>query len=289
MKKLSIMHSTVYRYSRPVVLNEHKLMVRPREGHQLKLISHKVSVSPHASLRWSQDVQGNTIGRATFEEPTDILQVDAHSVVELDSEPWPVFDIDASAISYPFLYSEHDLTDLGPMMTQHYPDPDSLLENWVRGFVRSVPTDTLSMLKDLSAGVSKAITYVARDAEGTQTPLQTLGVQRGSCRDFAVLLAEAARNLGFGSRIVSGYRYFGDTDEPRTGDNDSTHAWVEIFLPGAGWIAFDPTNNWVGNHNLIPVGVGGDIRQLAPVAGSFAGPSDALIKMKVGVQIKSYL
>lgn len=288
MKKLSVVHSTVYRYSRPVVLNEHRLMVRPREGHQLRVISHEVGVSPNALLRWSQDVQGNTIARATFEEPTDILQVDAHSVVELDSEPWPVFDIDASAISYPFQYSEHDLTDLGPMMTQQYPDPDSLLENWVRGFVRSAPTDTLSMLKDLSAGVSNAIAYVARDAEGTQTPLQTLGVQRGSCRDFAVLLAEAARKLGFGSRIVSGYRYFGDTNEPRAGDNDSTHAWVEIFVPGAGWITFDPTNRGVGNHNLIPVGVARDIRQLVPVSGSYAGPPDALKEMKVGVRVRPY-
>lgn len=288
MTRLSFMHRTVYRYKEPVVLNEHRLMVRPREGHQLKVISHHVDVSPSASLRWAQDVQGNTVARASFREPSDVLQVDAHSIIELSSEPWPVFDIEASAISYPFHYCEYDVTDLGPMMTQQYPDPDGRLENWAKGFVRSRPTDTLSMLKDLSAGTSNDITYEAREAEGTQAPFQTLRLRRGSCRDLAVLLAEAARNLGFGSRVVSGYRYFEDEREAFNLDNGATHAWTEIFVPGAGWIMFDPTNRSVGNYNLIPVGVARDIRQLVPVSGSFAGPDDALTEMKVDVQVKRH-
>jgi transglutaminase-like putative cysteine protease len=149
--------------------------------------------------------------------------------------------------------------------------------------VRSEPTDTLSLLKDLSAGVSQSISYQAREAEGTQSPNETLDRGQGSCRDFAVLFAEAARSLDFGARIVTGYLY--NPNETLVGSNEAgtTHAWAEIFVPGAGWIAFDPTNRSIGSSNLIPVAVVRDIQQAVPVAGSFIGMSDAFIDMSVEV------
>lgn len=260
-------------------------MVRPKEGHQLRVVSHQVDVSPTASVRRAQDVNGNTVARALFTEPSHFLRIDAHSLVDLDSEPWPVFDIDASAISYPFVYSEQDLVDLAPLMAQQYPDPDNRLGNWANGFVRSRPTDTLSMLKDLSAGILNDIAYEAREAERTQAPVETLALRRGSCRDLAVLLAEAVRNLGFASRVVSGYRY-SEEQETSGFDNGATHAWTEIYLPGAGWVTFDPTNRSLGNYNLVPVAVARDIRQLVPVSGSFAGPADALEDMTIEVHLK---
>jgi transglutaminase-like putative cysteine protease len=151
--------------------------------------------------------------------------------------------------------------------------------------VASFPTDTLSLLKDLNAGVGSTITYQVREDEGTQTPSETLALGLGSCRDLATLLVEAVRCLGFGARLVSGYLH----DPTRTllgsADTGATHAWAEVFLPGAGWITFDPTNRSVGGANLIPVAVAPDIRQAMPLVGTFAGPADAFLDMSVEVSV----
>jgi len=167
------------------------------------------------------------------------------------------------------------------------PGPGRAVAGWARAFVRSDPTDTLSLLKDLSAGVSRCISYQIREDEGTQSPTQTLDRGWGSCRDFAVLLVEAARSLGFGARIVSGYLYRPDLNSIGSAEAGSTHAWAEVFVPGAGWITFDPANNGVGGFNLIPVAVARDIRQTMPVIGSFVGTTDAFQAMAVEVLVTS--
>jgi transglutaminase-like putative cysteine protease len=151
--------------------------------------------------------------------------------------------------------------------------------------VLSNPTDTLSLLKDLSAGVSGALAYETRDNEGTQTPVESLERGAGSCRDFALLFAEAARSLGLGARIVSGYLHDPGEDLYGSKGTGTTHAWAEVYLPGAGWIPFDPTNRSVGGANLIPVAVVRDISQAAPVAGSYGGSSDALEEMTIEVNV----
>ena len=167
------------------------------------------------------------------------------------------------------------------------PGPGRAVAGWARAFVRSNPTDTLALLKDLSAGVSGWISYQSREDEGTQSPTQTLDRGWGSCRDFAVLFVEAARSFGFGARIVSGYLYNPDQDLVGSGGAGSTHAWAEVYVPGAGWITFDPTNRSVGGFNLIPVAVARDIRQAMPVAGSFVGMTDAFQGMSVEVRVTS--
>ena len=143
------------------------------------------------------------------------------------------------------------------------------------------------MLKDLSLGVAEWISYQSREVEGTQSPTQTLDRGWGSCRDFAVLFAEAARTLGFGARIVSGYLYNPSQCSVGASGSGSTHAWAEVYLPGAGWITFDPTNRSVGGVNLIPVAVGRDIRQIMPVVVSFVGMTDAFQGMSVEVEVSS--
>jgi transglutaminase-like putative cysteine protease len=170
---------------------------------------------------------------------------------------------------------------------QQYLDPALRLGNWARAFVRGSTTDTLSLLKDLSTGVSKWIKYQSREDEGTQSPQETLERGWGSCRDFALLFVEAARSLGFGARIVSGYLYNPDQGTVGSEGAGSTHAWAEVYVPGAGWITFDPTNRSVGGFNLIPVAVARDIRQAMPVTGSFVGTSDAFLGMDVEVSVKA--
>jgi transglutaminase-like putative cysteine protease len=284
---IKIHHKTTYRFDRPVKLWPHRLMLRPRESRDLRLVSSAVTVTPAATVTWAQDVFGNAVATASFQTMSDQLVIDSVAELQLDATAWPVFDIAASAISYPFRYSDSDWTDLGALAMPQYQEPAGRLRAWARAFIRSTPTNTLALLKDLSAGVFEQISYQSREEEGTQSPLQTLDRGRGSCRDFAVLFAEAARTLGFGARIVSGYLYSPNQDAAGSDGAGSTHAWAEVYVTGAGWITFDPTNRSVGGFNLIPVAVARDIRQIMPVVGSFVGATDAFMGMSVEVLLTS--
>jgi transglutaminase-like putative cysteine protease len=284
---LLIHHHTSYRYHRLVMLGPHRLMLRPRESRDLRLISINVTVTPAATVTWAQDVFGNAVATASFQAMANGLVIESVVELELDAVAWPVFGVAASAICYPFRYADDEWIDLGALTIQQYPDPAGRLRVWARAFVRSNPTDTLSLLKDLGTGVSGWISYQSREDPGTQSPNETLDRGWGSCRDFAVLFVEAARSLGFGARIVSGYLYNPDQNLTGTSGAGSTHAWAEVFVPGEGWITFDPTNRSVGGLNLIPVAVARDIRHAMPVAGSFVGMTDAFQGMTVEVRVMS--
>ena len=233
---LKIHHKTTYRFRQPVSLLPHRLMLRPRESRDVRVISSTLTLTPTATVTWAQDVSGNAVATATFAGMAESLLIDSVTEIQLNAVAWPVFDITGSAIFYPFQYSDDEWTDLGALATQQYPDGDGRLRNWARGFVRSNPTDTLSLLKDLCTGVAEQVSYQSREVEGTQSPTQTLQRGSGSCRDFAILFVEATRSLSFGARIVSGYLY--DPGQNSVSGAGSTHAWAEVFVPGAGWITF---------------------------------------------------
>lgn len=283
MNLLTIRHRTRYRYRLPVQLGKHRLMLRPREAREVRLISSQISVNPEARISWTNDVFGNAIATAQFDAPTDDLTIDSTAVVELAAEPWPVFDVASSADRYPFFYSRDEIVDLGSLAHPQYFDPAHRLADWAASFVSGGDTDTLALLKDLVAGTAAQINYQSREQEGTQTPRQTLDRGWGSCRDFAVLFAEAARSLGFGARLVSGYLY--TPEQPLQVAGGSTHAWTEVYLPGPGWITFDPTHRALGGFNLIPIAVGRSIDQAMPVVGTFFGMTDAYLGMSVDVQV----
>jgi transglutaminase-like putative cysteine protease len=284
---LKIRHKTTYRFHTPVSPGPHRLMLRPRESRDLRLISSNVVVKPAAVVTWAQDVFGNAVATATFQTTSTCIVFDSLAELQLAAVAWPVFQIATSAIFYPFRYSDDEWTDLGALTVPQYPDGAGRLRSWTQQFVRSNPTDTLALLKDLNAGVSQAIHYQSREDEGTQAPVDTLDRGWGSCRDFAVLFAEIARSLGFGARIVSGYLYNPDQRSTGWSDAGSTHAWAELYVPGAGWITFDPTNRSVGGFNLVPVAVVRNIQQAIPVSGSFIGMTDAFAGMTVEVVVTS--
>jgi transglutaminase-like putative cysteine protease len=277
---LHVRHTTTYRYSRPVRLGDHRLMLRPRDSHDLRLMSTNLNLAPSASIRWMHDVFGNSIAIASFAKPTTELRIESDLALETFAVERPPFQITPEAVSYPFVYSADDRIDLGRMLERQYADPGDRLGAWARGFVRSNPTDTLALLADLNSGIAAFISYQSRDTEGTQSPLETLDREWGSCRDFAVLLIEAARCLGFGARVVSGYLY-----NPTAIGAGTTHAWADIYVPGSGWIAYDPTNRTIGGGNLIPVAVTRDIAQAAPITGSFVGTADSYLGMTVDVSV----
>jgi len=139
----------------------------------------------------------------------------------------------------------------------------------------------------LTCAIKESFSYERRSARGTQTPLQTLESRRGSCRDFATLMMEAARALGLAARFVTGYLYVPDRDngESHLGGG-ATHAWCQIYLPGAGWVEFDPTNGIVGSRDLIRVAVARDARQAIPLHGTYYGAAGALADMSVSVLVR---
>lgn len=287
MAILNVRHRTVYRYRRPVRLGEHRLMLRPRDSHDLRLTRTNLHFSPPAAVRWVHDVFGNSIAIASFTDPAAELRIESSLQLETYVVERPAFQIAAEAVSYPFIYSADDRIDLGRMLERHHPDPTDRLRSWARGFVRSNPTDTLALLADLNAGVAAWISYQSRETQGTQAPVETLDRGWGSCRDLAVLLIEAARSLGFGARVVTGYLYNPSADGCGTAaiGAGTTHAWADIYLPGAGWIPYDPTNGTVGGRDLIRIAVTRDISQAVPIAGSFVGAPGDYLGMTVDVSV----
>jgi transglutaminase-like putative cysteine protease len=260
-------------------------MLRPRESRDVRVLDFDLTVPESGVVHWSQDVSGNAIAVASFEAPSRELVIESRARVELGARPYPIFEIAASAISFPFRYADDDWIDLGALGALPRDDDGRLLA-WAQGFVAATPTDTLSLLKDLNTGACNAVAYEAREDQGTQSAAETLTRRRGSCRDIATLFINAARSLGFGARAVSGYLHDPARNLLGSADAGSTHAWAEVYAPGAGWIAFDPTNNSVGAANLIPVAVARDIRLALPVRGGYVGGANAFDFMSVEVSVR---
>lgn len=286
---LRVQHVTTYLYSQQVSLGPHRLMMRPRLSPTLNLLSFSLTTSPPSLFNWMQDVYGNAVALATPLWASDRLLIETDMRVENLADQAPMITMAAAAKSYPFRHDDAEWSDLARLVMPEYPDPQGELRSWVQAFIASNPTDTMALLQDINCGISDWIFYQSRHSPGTQTPQETLRRGAGACRDLAVLLADAVRWLGFGARLVSGYIYMPGFDQPGHVEDGfgSTHAWVDIYLPGAGWVAFDPTHGSHGGANLIPVAVARSIAQLPPVEGSFIGLQADYIGMTVGVSVTS--
>jgi len=290
MKILTVQHATIYRYRAPVQFGEHLLRIRPRDSHDLRLLRSALTLSPPGSVRWLHDVFGNSVAIADFPEPAPELKIVSTLTIERYALERTLFPIAAEAATYPFVYSPNDRTDLGRLLELHYPDPKGDLAAWAQQFVPEKGVDTIALLADINAAIKRDFSYAERHMEGTQAPVETLELRSGSCRDFALLLIEAVRVLGFGARFVTGYLYdpkFDGSEDESIQGAGATHAWAEIYLPGAGWVEYDPTNGIVAGENLIRVAVTRDPSQAIPVEGSFIGDSDSFIGMDVEVTVTS--
>lgn len=288
MKLLTVRHATTYRYARPVSLGPHRLMMRPRDSHDLRLVGAELSLSPPGEIRWLHDVFGNSVALVTFPAPASELSIVSTLKIERYALDRPQFPIAPEAEMYPFVYSASDRTDLGPLLDRHYPDPTGIVDKWVKRFVISRPMPTLDLLATINASIKNTFTYSERHEEGTQSPMDTIARQSGACRDLAVLFIEAARALSFGARFVSGYFYDPALDRgPQTPGVAATHAWADIYLPGAGWIEYDPTDAIIASENLIRVAVTREPSQAIPISGTFTGASSDFLGMTIDVTVSA--
>ena len=285
-----IVHTTRYRYKKPVGFGEHRVMFRPRDSHDLRVLATDLQVSPESAVRMIQDPHSNSVALVQPLSKADELRIVCRFTIEHARTNNLELPLSASAEVFPFPYGVEERFDLECYLRPHHDDPGGHLTAWARQFIR---TDGLTGTRDLLVRMNQFIrdnfSYVARDEEGTQTPQETLKLSSGSCRDFALLMMEAARRLGVATRFVSGYLYDPALDGGEPGGTvgaGSTHAWLQAYLPGAGWVPFDPTNNLLGGTQLIRVGVARDPSQAAPIAGSWYGEADDYLGMTVEVSVQ---
>jgi len=289
MPLLTIHHKTEYRYAHPVAFGEHDIMLRPRDSHDLRVLSSDLEIEPRpASLRWIHDVFGNSVAIATFDERSDRLSFVSTAKVEHNPAEEFALTPDDPAYFYPFLHDDDEFPDLVQFITPQYGDPNGELSAWALNFLDDeAPTPTFKILSGMTHGIRNAFAYRKRHEHGTQHPLDTLQTKSGSCRDYALFMIEALRRLGIAARFVSGYLFIpGDRAHGYVGGG-STHAWVQAYLPSAGWIEFDPTNGIVGTRDLIRVAVARDPRQAVPLHGTYLGSADAFVGMDVNIKVMS--
>src|SRR6202011_497526 len=236
MPLLTIHHKTEYRYARPVAFGEHRIMLRPRDGHDLRVLSNDLVIVPEPmSLRWIHDVVGNRVAIATFDERAKTLTFSSTTTVAHNPAEEFALTADDQAYFYPFLYNDEEFPDLVHFITPQYGDPEGELSAWARNFLdEQGPTPTFNILAGMTHGIRKAFTYRKRHEQGTQHPLDTLQTKSGTCRDYALFMIEALRRLSIGARFVSGYLFVHrDREYGYVGDG-STHAREQVSLPSDG-------------------------------------------------------
>jgi transglutaminase-like putative cysteine protease len=281
MNRIRITHKTEYYYNTPVIFGAHRALVRPREGHDVHIESSVLQIEPQAHVRWHRDIYGNSIAVLNFTSPGTKLSLFSQIVVAHYVENPFDFIIDPNALSYPFQYPAYEQTELIPYRLSSYPQEGDVMRFWLSDlYSPGQLRNTLELLQGLNTHVYRSFRYVRREEPGVQSPAETIALGRGSCRDYAVLLMEAARHLGFGARFVTGYIQMNDDQ------HGATHAWTEIYIPGAGWLGFDPTNGVFAGAQHVSIAVARDAERASPLSGAWQGPDDAFDRMEVFVKVE---
>jgi len=287
---LSVLHRTTYRYARPVQFGEHRLMFRPRDSHDLRLLQTSLLIRPTPIVRWLHDVFGNSVAIARFNMPADELVLESSFRVQHYPIETQAIELEPYAQRYQFSYTPEELADLGRCNERHYPDPEGRIDAWARAMLDARgEADTLDLLMAMTRRIRDEFNYMRRGEVGTRPPARTLELGAGTCRDYALLMMEAVRSLGFAARFVTGYLY----DESLIGGGATlvgggeTHAWVQVYLPGAGWVEFDPTNALIAGRNLIRVAVARDPSQAIPLSGTYYGSPEDDLGMTIEVQVSA--
>jgi transglutaminase-like putative cysteine protease len=284
--KLKIIHHNVYRYTRPVELTNHQLMLRPVGSHGLQILSEKLEIYPPNLLTWEHDVFNNSVANLHFTEKTNELRISSEYTIEqFNINPFN-FSLEIYTNELPFSYRGEDLIDLAPFLIQQFPDDSAAIDAWLKPFLdANGRASTLPFLLALNEYIAANFAYGRREEPGVQSPGQTLTLGTGSCRDFAVLLMEAARHLGLAARYVSGYLCSMAQEESEIAAN-ATHAWTEIFLPGAGWKGFDPTSGILAASLHVPVATTRNSEQATPIRGSYIGDASWYEGMSVSIDAR---
>lgn len=284
---LRIRHATTYRYAQPVAFGPHRLMLRPRDSFDLRVFDTALSISPHAHLTWMHDAYGNPVAIANFEAEADTLEIVSILTLQRFGSALPRTEIKPGAALTGVVYSENERAVLQPFLMLASADPDKHLDRWLADFRARIGQGSGHLLRDLAHAIHDALSYAVRFDEGTQHPVDTLENSSGSCRDYAWLFIELARRMGFAARFVTGYIHDRSLEASSLiSAVGLTHAWADVFIPGDGWVEFDPTNDLVADRQLLRVAVARVPEDASAVAGSFVGPAGSFLGLSVGVAIE---
>jgi len=288
MRTFRVRHRTRYAYDRPVAFGVHRLMIRPRDGHDMRILDSSLTTIPPAEVHWAFDTFGNSVALASFHEAADELIITSELKLRRYGLDDPVPRIERYAEAYPFCYDPDDSIDLAPLLLMHFPGDRAAVERWIAATMVRAPGGCLQVLDQLGGAVHKSFDYKRREEYGVQSPAETIESGSGTCRDFALLFIEAARILGFAARFVTGYLYDPNADAAighAVSGGGATHAWADVFMPGAGWIEFDPTNRIVAGRRLIRVATTRTPAQAVAVSGTFRHDGAISLGMDVEVSV----
>jgi transglutaminase-like putative cysteine protease len=282
VRRIQIRHLTHYHYAETVTLLPHTLHLRPRDGHDIRVLSSKLDISPEYRIHWKRDVYGNSVAVVDFLQAANELTIASEVVVENYEEQPLDFVLEDYARFFPFDYDPGEQIDLAPYKNPVYKQDQAMVNEWIADVCNPAnKVDTITMLTRLNTNIANGHRYQVREEPGVQSPSQTLSSGTGSCRDFATLFIESCRHCGLASRFISGYV----RNEIAAPWNTATHAWAEVYLPGSGWRGFDPTSGLLVSGDHIAVAVHRHPEAIPPVSGSFVGTGNAQPKLTVEVKV----
>lgn len=281
MSRLRITHTTAYRYAESVEFGPHRLVLRPREGHDLQVEEQELNLIPAATIAWQRDIFGNSIAYAQIPEKASQLQI-RNEVTVVRREP----NVAANALRQltahlPLEFSPLEESVVRGYLVPVYPEEAAELGHWSHAeFPSPDGENAAELVEEIGQWIRREIQYRRREDRGVQSPLETLRLRSGSCRDMATLLLETLRTLRFPARFASGY-----LDSPASAAGKAaTHAWTEIYFPQHGWRGYDPTLGEATSHKHIVTGVSAHPRGVMPVSGSYQG--GVTLGMTVSVKIE---
>jgi transglutaminase-like putative cysteine protease len=275
--KVGILYQTQYLYDEPVSFSSHLFRLFPKADRYTAVRQLAFQTNANAAVNYRRDLFDNEIASCFYPGKSALLS--ASLQIELDLTPRNAFGflLDSHALDLPFAYNAREAHALAPYVQEK---PATPLSFWSPP---AKPRPTVEALVELNSALHDNLEYERREEGAAYAPEETLRLGRGSCRDFAVLLAEVARGLGLAARLASGYLCeFGDGEKRAEG---ALHAWTEIYLPGAGWVGFDPTNGYLCNHHHITAAVGFTPEDISPIFGNYYHPTHVPAQMTASLQI----
>ena len=280
---IRIQHRSSYRYAEKVSFGTHQLRVRPREGHGLRMEKCEISISPPGHrMRWKRDLYENNVCFIEFTEPADELVIHCEFILKAcDQNPFD-FVIAPEAVEFPFHYDHALYQELFPLVQILYVRDEARVRSWLHRFWQpGKHVGTLELLQTINANIYDHFRYQRREEKGVQSPAETLEKKSGSCRDFAALFIEACRCLDLAARFVSGYMYSSEIE-----GRMSMHAWAEVYLPGAGWIGFDPSWGILAASQYVPVAVSRHPENSTPISGVYIGKARTFLECNVDLYVE---
>jgi transglutaminase-like putative cysteine protease len=286
MTRLSIRHETRYSYGQSVGFGVQRLLIRPRDSHADRLLEASLELSPRGDTRWVYDALGNCLCLFQPYGAASELKIVSNLIIDRFPAPLAPLAIADPHTAMPIVYGLADRAVLEPFIMPAT-DADASVLQWVRGHMGQADEPALDFLQRLTWAIHREFTYCQRDAAGVQSPMQTMHNGSGSCRDFAWMMIEALRRLGYAARFVTGYLYSPRAEhEYEYKGAGATHAWCEVFLPSLGWMEFDPTNGLAESPDLIRVATTRTPEEAAPISGVILGdPQSCEMSVSVDVRI----